>query len=98
MAAVVEFGGKQYLVEVGDVIRTELIDLGSFDSGVIYSDALFSFLGDEKMGKAMVKLALLKTAKEEKIIVFKKNRRNNYRRKRGHRQNTMSLRVEEIVF
>ncbi len=98
MSAVVEFGGKQYLVSVGDVINTELISADLFNSGVVSKDSILAFGKDGEVCNAKVNLSLIKTFKDDKIIIFKKNRRHNYRRKRGHRQNIMALRVEEIVF
>ena len=98
MYAVLESGGKQYHVKAGDVIKVETLE-GNVGSNVILDKVLAV---GEKVGLPLVKGAsvkaeILEQTKTDKVIVFKKKRRHNYRRKQGHRQNVSVLRIKEIV-
>jgi len=98
MFAVVETGGKQYRVKVGDVIMTEkfIADIGN-----IVDLEKIILIGDktdyENLSTAKVRAEILEHKKTDKVIVFKKKRRHNYRRKRGHRQQITVMRVKEII-
>jgi large subunit ribosomal protein L21 len=98
MFAVLESGNKQYFVSVGDVIKTERLD-GEVGQ-LVYLDKILA-LGDKIGAPAIngVKIAaeILEQKKTDKVIVFKKKRRQNYRRKKGHRQNISVLRIKEII-
>ncbi len=94
MYAVIKTGGKQYRVASGDVIKVEKL-VGEEGSEIVFNEVLA--LGD-KVGKpfvegASVKATVLKQAKADKVIVFKKKRRQNYRRKNGHRQNITIVKI-----
>ncbi len=98
MYAVIKTGGKQYKVASGDVIKVEKL-AGEEGSEIVFNEVLA--LGD-KVGKpfvegASVKATVLKQAKADKVIVFKKKRRQNYRRKNGHRQNITIVKIVEIA-
>ncbi len=98
MYAVIKTGGKQYKVASGDVIKVEKL-AGEEGSEIVFNEVLA--LGD-KVGKpfvegASVKATVLKQAKADKVIVFKKKRRQNYRRKNGHRQNITIVKIAEIA-
>ena len=98
MFAVIRTGSKQYKVTAGDVIKVEKI-AGAEGSEVIFDQVLAL---DEKIGKplvkgASVKATVLKQAKDAKVIVFKKKRRQNYRRKNGHRQNITIVKITDIL-
>ena len=88
MYAVIKTGGKQYKVASGDVIKVEKL-AGDEGSEVIFNEvlALGDNVGKPLVAGASVKATILKQAKADKVIVFKKKRRQNYRRKNGHRQN-----------
>ena len=102
MFAVVKTGGKQYKVAEGDVITVEKL-AGDVGSKIKLEDVLM--VGDEKtlkVGEPLVKGAsvtaeVLEQKKDKKITVFKKKRRHNYRRKKGHRQEITVLRVGKIA-
>ena len=98
MFAVVETGGKQYRVKVGDVIKSEKIvaDVGSIVdlNKVILID---NNTDTKNLSNVKVKAEVLEHKKTDKVIVFKKKRRHNYRRKRGHRQQVTVMRIKEIV-
>ncbi|MEJ6790404.1 50S ribosomal protein L21 [Brevundimonas sp. BR2-1] len=101
MYAVIKTGGKQYRVQPGDVIVVEKLD-GDVGSDVSFGDVLM--LGGDKgvtLGAPLIKGAavaatLVETRKGEKIKIFKKTRRQGYRRTNGHRQMETVLRITGI--
>jgi large subunit ribosomal protein L21 len=88
MFAVVRTGGKQYRVAAGDKIVVEKM-AGAAGDTVSLGDVLFASDG----GEVKVTAEIIAQAKAEKIIVFKKRRRHNYRRKNGHRQQHTILKI-----
>ncbi len=98
MYAVIKTGGKQYKVASGDVIKVEKL-AGDEGSEIVFSEvlALGDNVGKPLVAGASVKAAILKQAKADKVIVFKKKRRQNYRRKNGHRQNITIVKIAEIA-
>ncbi|WP_297057042.1 50S ribosomal protein L21 [Thermosulfurimonas sp.] len=102
MFAVIKTGGKQYKVAPGEVLRVEKL-LGEPGDTVELSEVLLvAGEGEPRVGTplvegARVKATILEQGRSKKIIVFKKKRRKNYKRKRGHRQYYTVLRIEEIV-
>lgn len=101
MFAVVRTGGKQYKVAVGDVIRIEKIegDKGAsvkLDDILLVSDAGKTVVGTPTVKGAVVTAEVLGQDRNDKIIVFKKQRRKNHRRKKGHKQHVTVLRVTNI--
>ena len=97
MFAVVRTGGKQYRVAAGDKIVVEKID-GEAGSSVTLGDVLLAGEGSELQPTDGLTVAaeIVAQAKGEKVIVFKKRRRHNYRRKNGHRQNHTILKITAI--
>jgi large subunit ribosomal protein L21 len=101
MYAVIRTGGKQYRVAPNDILEIEKIP-GLVGETVQLSDVLL--VGDEgevKVGAPLVEGAsvaaeVIEQGRSEKIIVFKKKRRANYRRKKGHRQELTIVRIVEI--
>ena len=101
MYAVIKTGGKQYRVQPGDVIVVEKID-GDAGAAVNFGEVLM--LGGDKgvtvgaplVDGAAVAATLIETRKGEKVKIFKKIRRQGYRRTRGHRQSETVLRVTAI--
>ena len=101
MFAVVRSGAKQYRVAEGDVIRVEKLD-GAAGDTVTLGDVLMvggdaPEIGAPLVNGASVAAEIVEQTRGEKIIVFKKRRRQNYRRKKGHRQHQTVLRVSEIL-
>lgn len=91
MFAVIKTGGKQYRVAKDDVIVVEKLegqpgDEISFKDVLLVGDGANIQVGAPVVAGATVTGKLVETAKGEKVMVFKKRRRNTYRRKRGHRQ------------
>ena len=101
MYAVIRTGGKQYKVAANDVITVEKLpaDAGSvvqFDQVLMVGDAAKHTVGAPLVSGAVVTATVLEQVKGEKIIIFKKRRRHNYRRKNGHRQLGTVLRIAGI--
>ena len=97
MFAVVRTGGKQYRVAAGDKIVVEKID-GDAGASITLTDVLLAGEGAELKAVAGLTVAaeIVAQAKAEKVIVFKKRRRHNYRRKNGHRQNHTILKIVSV--
>ncbi len=98
MFAVIKTGGKQYIAQKNQVIFIEKI---AGEAGAIIDfandDVVFSFENGVKKS-VTVKAEILEHKKRDKIIVFKKKRRKDYRRKQGHRQEISVLRIKDIIF
>jgi large subunit ribosomal protein L21 len=97
MFAVVRTGGKQYRVAPGDKIVVEKLD-GNAGDTVTLGDVLLAGEGSDlkKTDGLKVSAEIVAQAKGEKVTVFKKRRRHNYRRKKGHRQQHTILRIVAI--
>jgi len=89
--AVIKTGGKQFAVEGGETLRVPTIKAEAGKKVDI--DALL--VGD-KLGAATVKATVVGHGKADKIIVFKKKRRKQYKRKQGHRQGFTEIKIEKI--
>ena len=97
MFAVVRTGGKQYRVAPGDKIVVEKLD-GNAGDRVTLGDVLLAGDGGSLKSTDGLTVAaeIVAQAKGEKVIVFKKRRRHNYRRRNGHRQNHTILKIVSI--
>ncbi len=94
MFAIVRTGGKQYRVAEGDKIAVEKL-AGEAGETIVLGDVLLAGEGAElaDASKVTVSAEIIAQAKSEKIFVFKKRRRHNYRRRAGHRQQLTLLRI-----
>jgi large subunit ribosomal protein L21 len=102
MFAVIRTGGKQYRVAPNDIIEIEKIAGKPGDIVELGEVILLGGDGGPKTGSptiagALVAAEVIEQKRGEKIIVFKKKRRKNYRRKNGHRQSLTALRITEIL-
>src|SRR5438270_14064776 len=97
MFAVVRTGGKQYRVAPGDKIVVEKL-AGEAGDTISLGDILLAGDGGELRSTdgLTVSAEIIAQAKADKVIVFKKRRRHNYRRKKGHRQQHTILRIVAI--
>ena len=100
MYAIIETGGKQLRVEVGEKIYVEKLE-AEVGSTVTLDKVLFVGGASAKVGKPYVKGATVtakveKQGKEKKVLVFKYKSKANYRRKQGHRQPYTCLTIEAI--
>ncbi len=97
MFAVVRTGGKQYRVAAGDKIAVEKL-AGEAGDTITLGEVLLAgndgALAD--VAKVVVSAEIIAQAKSEKVIVFKKRRRHNYRRRNGHRQQITLLRILSV--
>ncbi|MDR1375748.1 MAG: 50S ribosomal protein L21 [Holosporaceae bacterium] len=101
MLAVVKASGKQYKVAVGDFMSVEKL-AGEIGAKIEFSDVLMiEDNGEVKVGTPLVSGATVTASvvdqkKRKTVLIFKKSRRKNYRRKNGHRQPVTILKVENI--
>lgn len=102
MYAVIKTGGKQYRVAANDVIKVEKLEAEA-GSEIQFSEVLMvggngeTRLGAPLLDGASVTAEVLEQAKGPKVIIFKRRRRKNSRRKTGHRQNETVLRIKSIA-
>jgi large subunit ribosomal protein L21 len=102
MYAVIKTGGKQYRVQPGDVLVVEKLagepgDKVAFDQVLMVGEGEAVTVGAPLVADAEVTATFIETRKGEKIKIFKKIRRQGYRRTRGHRQHESVLRVTAIA-
>jgi len=102
MYAVIKTGGKQYRVEENALLRIERLPEArgaavAFDQVLMIADDGGVSVGTPSLDGACVTATVLDLPRADKIIVFKKKRRQNYRRKRGHRQWLSLVRIDEIL-
>ena len=102
MYAIFENGGKQYKVKKDDVIKLEKFDCKKdqvlkFEEILFYGDDNGSAtIGNPFVKDVVITLKVIDIIKDKKVLIFKKKRRHNYRRKLGHRQNVVLLKVSDI--
>ena len=99
--AVIETGGKQYLVHQDDVVQVELLraEAGSeleLKPVLAVSDGTTLTVGKPSVENASVKVVVVKHIRGPKVISFKMKRRKGYHRKKGHRQELTVLKIKEI--
>ena len=100
--AVIQTGGKQYKVSAGEIIKVEKLADSNPDTTVefneilAYGDDKNIELGEPTVNGAKVEAELLKNGKERTVLIFKKRRRKNSRRKNGHRQQFSLIRINKI--
>ncbi len=93
--AIFQTGGKQYRVQNGDTIKVEKINADGdieFDKVLMLGDKI----GNPYVAGARVIATVVEQKRDDKVLVFKKKRRQNYRRTRGHRQYLTVLKIKEI--
>tara|TARA_B100001123_G_C15117271_1_gene949862 strand:+ start:382 stop:879 length:498 start_codon:yes stop_codon:yes gene_type:complete len=101
MIAVFKTGGKQYCVKLGQILKVEKIegkkgDSFTFNEILALSDNSKNSVGNPLIKGASIKAKILDQIRDDKITVFKKRRRQNYRSTKGHRQYLTLLRIESI--
>ena len=102
MYAIIQTGGKQYRVSPGDVLRVERLpgergDEVVLDQVLLVNDGENVQIGQPLVPNATVRTQIVNQGKGKKVLIFKKKRRKNYRRKQGHRQLFTALQIGEIV-
>ena len=103
MIAIFENRGKQYKAKVGDFLKIPRIselkknDSGTFDKVIFMKDKSGqTVIGSPLINGIQIVCQVIEQIREKKIIVFKKKRRHNYRRKIGHRQDLTLLKIKDI--
>lgn len=101
MFAVIKTGGKQYKVSPGDELKVETVagaagEAISFDEVLMVGDGEAATIGSPTLAGASVKAEILDQVRARKVIIFKKRRRQNSRRKNGHRQPLTLVRITDI--
>ena len=99
--AIIKTGGKQYKVKTSDIIKIEKLnnDKSSkieFDKVLAYGNEKVVEIGSPIVDGAKVEAELIKNAKNRTILIFKKRRRKNSRRKNGHRQEFSLIKINKI--
>ena len=102
MYAVVKTGGKQYRVAKDDVLKIERLtgdegDIITLDEVLMIGDGADVTLGAPLIAGASVAAEIVEQTRGPKIVIFKKRRRQNYRRKKGHRQMLTVVRITDIL-
>ena len=100
--AVIQTGGKQYKVKAGEILKIEKLDelkeksKIEFKEILAYGDDKNLELGEPTITGAKVEAELIKNGKNRTVLIFKKRRRQNSRRKNGHRQQFTMIRISKI--
>ena len=101
--AVIKTGGKQYKVKAGEILKVEILDQAEsqskieFNEVLAYGDDKTLELGNPTVSGAKVEADLIKNSKNRTVLIFKKRRRKNSRRKNGHRQKYSMVRINKIL-
>ena len=100
--AVIKTGGKQYKVQAGEIIKIERLENSKpetkleFNEVLAYGDDKNLELGEPTISGAKVEADLIKNGKNRTVLISKKRRRKNSRRKNGHRQQFSLIRINKI--
>ena len=100
--AVIQTGGKQYKVKAGEILKVENLEDSKenskieFNEILAYGDDKNLELGEPTISGAKVEAELIKNGKNRTVLIFKKRRRQNSRRKNGHRQKFTMVRISKI--
>ena len=100
--AIIQTGGKQYKVKAGEILKIERLEESKPETKIEFKEILA--YGDDKnieiglptVSGAKVEADLVENGKDRKILIFKKRRRQNARRKNGHRQQYSMIRISKI--
>ena len=97
MKAIIETGGKQHYVEVGNEIYVEKLD-AEVGKQVVFDKVLMvnGVVGNPYLANVVVNGEVLKQGKQKKVVVFKYKQKNNYHKKQGHRQPYTKVRITSI--
>ena len=100
--AVIQSGGKQYKVKSGEILKIEKLPNSKTDTKIefneilAYGDNKVIEIGSPTIQGAKVEANLIKNSKNRTVLIFKKRRRQNSRRKNGHRQEYSMIRINKI--
>jgi len=100
--AIIQTGGKQYKVKAGEILKVEKLNNSTtnnkieFKEILAYGDDKSAEIGSPNISGAKVEADIVKSGKNRTILIFKKRRRKNSRRKNGHRQQFSLIRINKI--
>ena len=100
--AVIQTGGKQYKVKAGEILKIEILEESKpetkieFKEILAYGDDKNIEIGSPLITGAKVEANLIKNGKNRTVLIFKKRRRKNSRRKNGHRQQFSMIKINKI--
>ena len=100
--AIIQTGGKQYKVKAGEILKIEKLENSKPDTKIefkeilAYGDNKIIEVGSPIVQGAKVEANLIKNSKNRTVLIFKKRRRQNSRRKNGHRQEYSMIRINKI--
>jgi large subunit ribosomal protein L21 len=102
MFAIIKTGGKQYRVREGDFLDVEKLPAEPgkkfhFSQVLLIGSDQRTMIGTPLVEKALVRAEVIENFKDEKVVVFKKKRRKQFRRTRGHRQELTRVKIEKII-
>ena len=102
MFAVIKTGGKQYRVVANDLLKVEKVigeagDIVHFTEVLMVGEGASAAIGAPTVAGAVVTAEVVEQGRAKKVIAFKKRRRQNSKRTRGHRQHLTSIRIVEIL-
>ena len=102
MFAVIKTGGKQYRVAANDLIKVEKVigeagDIVEFTEVLMVGEGADASIGAPTVAGAVVTAEVVEQGRAKKVIAFKKRRRQNSKRTRGHRQHLTTIRIAEIL-
>ena len=101
--AILQTGGKQYKVKAGEIIKVEKLEASKpetkleFKEILAYGDDKSIEVGSPIINGAKVEANLIKNGKNRTLLIFKKRRRKNSRRKNGHRQEFSLIKIKKII-
>ena len=101
--AIIETGGKQYKVSASNILKVEKLDIKKgnkveFKKALLVNDDKTVEIGDPTVSGAIVEGMLLDNIKDRKVIVFKKRRRQNSRKRYGHRQPLSKVQITTVSY
>ncbi len=100
--AVIQTGGKQYRVKSGEILKIEKLPVSKTDNKIefkeilAYGDDKIIEVGSPTVAGAKVEANIIKNGKNRTVLIFKKRRRHNSRRKNGHRQEYSMIKINKI--
>jgi large subunit ribosomal protein L21 len=102
MFAVIKTGGKQYRVAANDLVKVEKVsgnagDIIEFNEVLVVGEGADAVIGAPTVAGALVTAHVVEQGRAAKVIAFKKRRRQNSKRTRGHRQHLTTIRIAEIL-
>ena len=93
MFAVIKTGGKQYTIKEGDIINVEKLEV---EVGATHKFEEVLFISGDKQTGASIEVEVLEHGKADRVYIFKKKRRKDYRKRQGHRQMFTKVKVVKI--